>query len=365
MDQSLQRMRVRYLAPGLRRLGAFWSWWTGELLAMLPPTLQSVLSRSYQQILIDAQDDALILRRSSTNSSVQLTRIPLPVDDRSAIELPDNGEESVVLLPADKVLVRSMSLPLAAEENLREVLSFEMDRQTPFTVDQVYYDYVVTGRVSAAKKLFLDLVVAPRRIVDTLVDNLASAGLRVDTLTTRGSCGTSVLPVNLLPQSGRNNRNHTRRRVNAALATVAVLLGVLAVTLPVMQKKLVLEELERQLVDTTAQAESAIKLRRQVEGLAAGSDYLLRKKGSGMSVLTTMNDVTRVVPDHTWISRLDISATEIHLQGQSSAAATLVSLLEGVPTLTNVRFRSPLVRIPATGEERFHLSADFELEQTR
>ena len=30
-------------------------------------------------------------------------------------------------------------MPLAARDNLQQVAAFEMDRQTPFTVDQVHY----------------------------------------------------------------------------------------------------------------------------------------------------------------------------------------------------------------------------------
>ena len=54
--------------------------------------------------------------------------------------------EVILCLPADKVLTRTLTLPLATEENLREVLAFQMDRQTPFTVEQVYYDYGVVAR---------------------------------------------------------------------------------------------------------------------------------------------------------------------------------------------------------------------------
>ena len=37
-------------------------------------------------------------------------------------------------------------MPAATEENLPQVLSFEMDRLTPFRSDEVYFDHRVVGR---------------------------------------------------------------------------------------------------------------------------------------------------------------------------------------------------------------------------
>ena len=46
----------------------------------------------------------------------------------------------VLVLPDDQVLRRTVELPLAARENLREVVSFELDRYTPFAAEDVMFD---------------------------------------------------------------------------------------------------------------------------------------------------------------------------------------------------------------------------------
>jgi len=365
MDQSLQRLRIGYVAPWLRRLDAFWSWWIGELILLLPPKLQSMCAERDQCDFIEMHDDALVIRRGTLNEKRELARIPLPVGESNKVELAGGAKETVLLLDADKVLVKSMTLPVEAEENLREVLSFEMDRRTPFSADHVYYDFTVTSRDSDRKTLTLDLVVAPRKIVDGLLDDLVDSGLHVDTLTTWNSGGTGTLPVNLLPRLRRSNRNKVVHYLNAALAGVAVLLLVTAISLPLLQKRQLLRELEPQLVEAVAQAKSANELRMQVERLAAGSGYLVRKKQNESLILETINEVTRALPDHTWINRLDIDNSEVQMQGQSSSAAMLISLLEGSEMLRDVQFRSPVIRVPSTGEERFHLSAQFEREDSQ
>jgi len=365
VEQTWQKMRFSYVAPLQRQLQAFWTWWIAELTSLLPSNLQSALSQRDQRDFFEFDDDALIVRRGAMSGNRELMRIPLTAAERPDIELPGGTKETVLLLPVDKVLIRSMTLPLAAEENLREVLSFEMDRQTPFAADQVYYDCIVTSRNTRQKTLSVDLVLAPRTIVDGLLEELANSGLRADILSTRDSTGTAILPINLLPRRKRNNRNTAVRRLNAALVVVTVLLFITSILLPLLQKQQVLRELEPQLIAAVAQAESANELRQQVERLVAGSGYLVRKKQTGLSVLQTINELTRVLPDHTWINRLDISETDVQLQGQSSSSAILISLLEGSPVLKDVRFRSPVIRIPSTGEERFHLSAEIEQEQSQ
>ena len=365
VDQSLQRIRCRYVAPLQRQLGAFWSWWIAELISLLPSNLKSALSQRDQRDFVVFDDDAFIVRRGTMSGNRELTRVSLTVAEQSDVDLPSGAKETVLLLPADKVLVRSMTLPLAAEENLREVLSFEMDRHTPFSADQVYYDYIIAGRNASRKTLSVDLVVAPRNTVDELLDNLADSGLHADILSTRDDNGTAMLPVNLLPRRKRNNSNKAVRRLDAVLAVVIVCLFITAISLPLLQKRQALRGLEPQLIEAVAQAERANELRQQVERLVAGSGYLVRKKQNRPLILETISEVTRVLPDHTSINRLDISDSELQLQGQSSSSAMLISLLESSPKLRNVRFRSPVIRIPSTGEERFHLSAEIEQEQSQ
>jgi len=365
VDQSLQRIRFRYVAPLQRHLESFWSWWIAELIPLLPSNLQSTLSQRNQRDFVELDDDAFIVRRGTISGNRELTRVPLTVAEESDVDSHSGAKETVLLLPADKVLVRSITLPLAAEENLREVLSFEMDRRTPFSADQVYYDCVVTSRNASRKTLLLDLVLAPRKIVDELLDDLSKAGLHADILATRDSSGTAMLPVNLLPQRKRSNNDNVVRRINAALVVLTVLLLITAISLPLLQKRQVLRELEPQLVEAVAQADSANEFRRQLESLVTGSGYLVRKKQNELLILESINELSRILPDHTSINRLDISNAEIQLQGQSSSSAMLISLLESSPALKNVRFRSPVIQIPSTGEERFHLSAEIEQGQSQ
>jgi len=51
-----------------------------------------------------------------------------------------------ICLSPDQVVVHPVVLPLAAEENLSQVLEYEIQRLLPFRLEGLYYDYLSVGR---------------------------------------------------------------------------------------------------------------------------------------------------------------------------------------------------------------------------
>ena len=74
-----------------------------------------------------------------------------------------------------------------------------------------------------------------------------------------------------------------------------------------------------------------------------------------------IRELTDVLPDNTWLNRLDIDGTQFQIQGQSETAALLIQLIESSPLLYNVRFSSSVVKVPRSITEQFHISADVTL----
>jgi general secretion pathway protein L len=362
LERLLQKLRVRYVAPLRRAFDSFWSWWRAELIALLPENIREVIAQGKQRAFVELDGADVVVRQGTPGQTREVVRRPLDSPDDPIAGLPQNVWQTIVLMPSDKVLARSLSLPLAAEENLREVLAFEMDRHTPFSATQVYYDFTVTKRASGQQEFSLDLVYSPRNVVDQLLDNVARHGVRPDVVTSRGSEG-ELRPVNLLPANKRQNKRKAARRQNIVLAALAMLLFITAVALPLVQKEQVVRALEAELQNAVAEAKESTQLRQDVETLAEGSRLLMEKKQSNILIIQVIDEVSRILPDHTWLNRLDIAGDEIQVQGQSSSAAALIALIESSPMLHNARFRSPVIQVPRTNEERFHLSANINWNQ--
>ena len=364
MQLSKHNLHIKFSAPVWRGVAAFWSWWISELSGMLPPRVRHVLMPRAQRLFLELDGTDVVMSQGTAQDKQELTRYTLGEADAAPLKLStedkahQQARELVLCLPRDNVLSRSLTLPLAAEENLREVLSFEMDRQTPFTAEQVYYDFSVAARSAAERTLTVDLVLATRRMLDELLARLDSRGLHPDRVTI--DCGEDggFAAVNLLPVENRQRKAVTPRLVNLALGALAVLLLVSIVSLPLMNKREKITALEPLLETASAKAEEAHRLRKEVDQLTANSRFLTDKKQSSLPVLQVMDELTRILPDDTWITRLDIKGTELQIQGQSSSAAALIPLIESSSILQNPRFRSPVTQVPRSDVERFHLSAE-------
>lgn len=92
--------------------------------------------------------------------------------------------DAFVVLPRQEVLFCAVSLPLAATENLRQVLEYELERHIPYRAHEVYFDYQVLDKGEEKVRLLV-AAIRRERVEDCLevLDgvNLAPADVEVAT----------------------------------------------------------------------------------------------------------------------------------------------------------------------------------------
>ena len=103
-----------------------------------------------------------------------------PAELQSAVRgfLKSNGSvrERVILgIPREQVVVRWIELPLDVEENLEQVVRFQVERFEPTEEEQSYVDHVVLERDEGKKKLLLQVTLVPRIILDDYLHVLRQA----------------------------------------------------------------------------------------------------------------------------------------------------------------------------------------------
>lgn len=81
-----------------------------------------------------------------------------------------------ICVPQDQAIVQQIFLPLAAENNLGQVLDYEIERHLPLRREDVYFDYLPTGR--KGDKVGVLVFAIPKRNLATLIDVLASFGVK-------------------------------------------------------------------------------------------------------------------------------------------------------------------------------------------
>lgn len=366
--RQLAAFRVRHVAPLGRRLRQFWTWWAGELAPLVPPAVRRFFAAPHDRLLIEVTGEVMKLSRTGDGPPGEVLRLPLGGTGADGTpgerhpELTSDVGETILVLPEGEALARPLSLPLAAEENLREVLSFEMDRYTPFPAGEVYYDCVITGRDARNHTLDARLVFSPRASVDRLLEAAGRAGATVDVVTARAPDGSNLLPVNLLQAEGRPRRRD-ERQLRIALAALCAALAIVAATLPLVRKDRLIAELTDRVEAASAVAHEGNRLRRELESMAETSRFLAEKKAREVMAVELVDEISRVLSDETWLYRLDVSHEEVHLHGESTVSASLIEAVESSPLFENARFRSQVVQVAGTAADRFHLSAEITREE--
>jgi general secretion pathway protein L len=362
LSQPLSRLRARYAQSPLPR---FFDWWGGELRACLPDRWRRLLAVEESQVLIEVEGDELVVSRSlREGNSVLLAR--LPTTDKDALPAALDaalGEEQrelrrVLLLPPTTVLRRTLSLPTAALDNLRTVLGFELDRQTPFKPEQVVFDSRVLRQEPGAKQVSVELALVTRERLNQTMSELGAVAATLAAVDARDASG-QRLGYNFLPADQRRNRNNTRLWIHLGLAAATVLLLLLAMGRLLDNRAGAVDALRAEVDRQQQEARAVAKLRLSLEEAATAANFLAIEKARQPSMLMILFELTRLLPDETYLERLSINRGELSLNGQSDQAAKLLELLQGTELLRSPALSGPIQPDARTGKDRFNITAGY------
>ena len=342
-------------------LPAFLAWWGGVLRALLLVRWRSWFADGADWYLLQVDGDSWSLRRRGHAESLAQWNEAVEVTPArafaTALQQVDREDLRVaLLLPAVQVLRRSLSLPLAARDNLHQVVGFEMDRQTPFGVAQVYYAVRELQATAPAGRCQVELVAAARAGVDPLLARLRAQGIAVDAVDV--AVADDRLGVNLLPPEQRPRRVHPRRRLNLILAAGVVLLLLLVGLEWRHNREVALAAMQAEVAAMRGDAAQVASLRQQLQDNAGAAGFLAQRKRDTVGMLELLRDATARLPQGTWLERFSVDNTgQIGMQGQSQQAAKLLDALKDSSVITDAGFQGSIQPDASTGKERFYLTA--------
>lgn len=340
----------------------FFAWWGGELRGLLPASWRSRFGGGLAWYLLQLDGDEWTVRK--TGSTHVLARWSSQLDPASQqVALTDalrgvDAEDLRMALCLDPthVLRPRLNLPLAARDNLTQIGAFEMDRQTPFRVEQVRYDVRELRAPAPPGRFAAELVVVPRQALDPVLARLAASGLQVDAVDV--SFGADRLGANLLPAELASRRKHPRQRLNLALGAAAIVLLLLSLLQFLHNRASALEQMRSEVEAMRADAQQVAGLRQQLQDNAGAAGFLAERKKRTVSALGVLQDISQRLPTTAWLERLSIdNSGQVGFQGQSPQAARLVDALKGSPVITDANFQGTIQVDPSTGKERFYMVA--------
>ena len=361
LDRQLARVRVAYATSPLAR---FFDWWWGQLRPLLPAKVQSWLSESRDEVLVTLSAERLDLVWSggSGRAPASLERAVEPDLLKRDLAAYLSGTEEppaiVLTLPAGRVLRRTFSLPAAAEQNLRQVLAFDMDRQTPFKADQVHYDYRILARDPATRQIRVEMAAVPRASVDADAAAMADLGVALNGVDIAPIGGDRRPGFNLLPAERRARQRDVWLLANVGLGALCVLLLLVAMALSVSNRSKALEALRETVDRERVEAKAVADLRSELRGAVEGANFLSEKKRAQPVVSDLMLDLTRRLPPDTWLQRFSLTGRQIQLQGQADEAASLIRVLQQSQMLRGPAIQGAVTPDARTNKEQFLIQAD-------
>src|SRR5271169_2696140 len=160
----------------------FLAWWFGQLADLLPQRLRPSAPT--------AADATVITPIGAAGHGVEAVAVGLRRNGKETVlgqfalsgsglaELPRAAGKPVVLRLGDAdMLGKTVVLPLAAEREIDQALAFEMDRETPFRAEELYWSHRIVEADRQSGRLSLRVLLVPRANLAPLLDLLGQAGI--------------------------------------------------------------------------------------------------------------------------------------------------------------------------------------------
>ncbi|MEO6065514.1 MAG: PilN domain-containing protein [Lysobacterales bacterium] len=361
MQRRWQTARRRYAASGVRR---FVDWWWGELRPLVPASWLRTFADHRKTVLLSPTASGL---RAEALGPGAPEPIEIPLDESgdsrwSAIDqLLSRYEERpqvVLTLPLRGALRRSLTLPAAAADNLTQILGFEMDRQTPFRAEQVYYDARVTRVDPLTRALGVDLLLMPRPSLDLELARFGDRLPALDAIDVEGESGLGTRAgFNLLPEERRAARDRRMFWASAALASLVLLLLVAVMAQSVTGREKALADLQKVTARSRSEALSVAQLRRSLTDAIAAARFIDEARAERPVIIDVLKDVTQRLPDEASLQRFGFSNGEYTFNGLSSKASGLIGALKPSPELVSPQVQGSITPDVRTGKEMFTIVA--------
>jgi general secretion pathway protein L len=331
----------------------FADWWVTQMRGLLPASLLPAAVQPDARIIAIEQLDSptgslppgfVLLRRNGFERTVARLD-PDHLSNPAQLGEARAGMATALRLPPENMLRREVVLPIAAARNVEAAIGFEIDRLTPFAAEELYWGISGVKPERAHGRLSVQLVFVLRAQVENLLQGLRRIGLAPSFI----EAGEGRIDL------ASEHRPATQWK-QGALAGLCGILAFACLVSPFLRQQFALDAAARNIAAITPAAQTAEKLRRQLEIAASGQAAIAsaRRTGDALQVLASLTDA---LPDGTWLNDLLLKSGDLSFDGRSSNAAALIGRLSAVPGFTNPSFTAPVTRTADGSADEFSMHA--------
>ncbi len=333
-DWSLSAWRQacdRLFAYGRKSLmGQFLAWWWRELVGCMPASLKRKFLESQER---------------------RVVRWPLSDDVEGTSRRP-----VLLLLEPAQVLACDLCLPYLPRNLLGKMMAYEIDKYSPFTVEQAYFA-VRMKECLKPNLIRAELFVIGRSQLDSIIELVQAKGMAVAGVDVQGSDG---LPqgIDLLPISPRTRRDRCVKRMRVGLTASMFALALACLSAWVERGERALEIRRTQLTELRAVAKKVDGMRHKVRARDEMERALSLRESQRITSVAFLDMMTRCIPEQTWLDAMRIDPDGgVRISGSSDRASDLPPQLSTCARLHQASLEGGAQLEPQTQRERFTLRA--------
>jgi general secretion pathway protein L len=362
-------------APLSQLVGRLSAWWLGEFLAFLPDRAAEWLLGENRKVLVIGLDgtSADIALLTDTRQVLASARVDVEAFSAATLDaflkergLDRTGVDLGIRLPAEKIFHRMLRLPSEAAPQLDGVLARDLAAKTPFRAEDIHVGWARSEAGHARTILVSQWIVRRQIVID------AAAGLKLGTsdlaFVEGGGAGVDGVVPSIPLRENPDGGASWFSKAACGLAVTAVLLALLAVGADYYRQQSMLDALDAKIATARVKAQ---QVRAAIDGVEQSQAVLLKlrtRKADAPGLLDIWEEATQILPAHSWLTELRVSQTpgeetQVSMVGFSTAAASLVGLVDRSALFTDASLTAPVTLDPIEGRERFSLQAKLRLRK--
>jgi general secretion pathway protein L len=356
------------------RIGAVLRRWIEILAALFLAWCES--RRERRSLIVTRENQHVVLRYAESAGDVMLREAhagnvvaAVPPGAAFSADVARAALRSFVVLefPADKVVMRHITVPAPARKFLSGVIRNQIERLSPWPADGVVYGFAVEASASDTATVGVRVLMAARADVDVARHDLAALGLQVDRIVGRGSDTETTDevagPVTLWSRLADTSPERHGSLVRAIAIGIAgfVTAGLFLSSWALLSAAALRDESEE-----IAARSKVLQQQVQTGRLAASTASIppaqrvwLLKETSVSSVIL-IESLSRALPDQAYVSEIRLERESLRITGLAGDAPSLLAPLERSGHLTDVHFFAPTARAPDGKLFRFSIEAHIE-----
>lgn len=306
--------------------------------------------------LIEEEDGSLRIDGAATpDARLRIVDGHVDTETASALAPTIKGSRAELVLQSKRFLFRPLELPRRAGEFLDGIVRAQIDRLTPWSPQDVAFGRTQPVEI-AGDRIGLTVAATGRTGLAPFIVALTTLGARAISVSTQYKEAGVETTIRIVEQGARGGSDipALERALQVVLVVTFSLTAATLAASSFIGSRLADQQTEVGARINTARAALTAGGDRPSGAAGAERALALRKRETPSSVIT-LEALSRVLPDNTYLTELQIAGDKMQIAGLTRNAPALIPLIEQSEHFAHATFFAPTTQPADDPREHFHI----------